>query len=255
MHRLTVMVAGLMFAGGGLAAQGVARADEPKRPRVRGDTNSALVYYELGVRLLQQQPEEAAAAFYWASRLSPEWASAPYARRVALYATDARLLARYYGLTGRMLTSRPVGELDSLLLRAEMLDPFFARDLETEFLELAIRSQLEQMIERSGGGATSIDVAGSTVSVTFRTEAAVTRRSGAPGQPVDRAYLDNMSRQVLNSDGAFLSRAARAMRAGDFAEAVDLYQRALPESRLQPQIHADRARAFERMGQVDSALT
>jgi tetratricopeptide (TPR) repeat protein len=43
----------------------------PKRPRLAADadTNSSLAYYTAGVTALSRDPEKAAAAFYWATRL------------------------------------------------------------------------------------------------------------------------------------------------------------------------------------------
>src|SRR3989442_266752 len=69
----------------------------PKRPKLEAgaDTNFASAYYEYGVSMIEQDPERAAAAFYWAARLNPAWAPPLYARRVALLMADRRLLVAY----------------------------------------------------------------------------------------------------------------------------------------------------------------
>ena len=57
-------------------AQRGAGEREPRRPKftVVRDTNSAGAYYYHGLSVLDRDPQQAADAFYWASRLDPEWA-------------------------------------------------------------------------------------------------------------------------------------------------------------------------------------
>jgi len=74
------------------------RKDEPRRPKLPAgvDTNNAQVYYDLGLEQIQRDPEKAADAFYWATRINPVWADAYYARRCALLLTDKYRFQRYY---------------------------------------------------------------------------------------------------------------------------------------------------------------
>src|SRR5947207_9509235 len=65
----------------------------PKRPNLEegADTNFAPAYYEFGMRKIERDPQKAADAFYWATRLDPAWAQPVYARRIALLMADPRL--------------------------------------------------------------------------------------------------------------------------------------------------------------------
>ena len=56
------------------------------------DTNDAQAYFDYGVRRFDDDPEAAAAAFYWSARINPGSADAWYARRAALLMTDEGLL-------------------------------------------------------------------------------------------------------------------------------------------------------------------
>ena len=68
-----------------------------KRPRLDSgaDTNDARAYYDRGVYLLERDPETAANAFFWATRLEPGWAEALYARRIAGLMANQNLLIGY----------------------------------------------------------------------------------------------------------------------------------------------------------------
>ena len=225
-----------------------ALAQEPKRPRVEGDSNSAIAYYEMGARLLVEQPEEALNAFYWAARIDPEWPAASYGLRIAQYNVVPRLLAAYPSMTGRMLEAADVMQIDSLQLRAEVLDPFFPRDLERQFLERTIAAQLQEAVGR-GSGSVTIYVQGGPVVV----------KLGSPdpsgrGQQVDPLEIDLVARQILGSNAAFLTRGIITAGAGRHENALDQFRRALVESRVRPLIHAERARAFHALGRVDSAV-
>ena len=71
---LLSLAASLVSAAAPLHAQRA--GDVPRRPRLAAaaDTNDAGAYYRLGRERLERSPEEAAAAFYWASQIDPGWA-------------------------------------------------------------------------------------------------------------------------------------------------------------------------------------
>ncbi|MGH7568993.1 MAG: hypothetical protein ACREL9_08505 [Gemmatimonadales bacterium] len=105
-----------------------AQGKVPERPKLDAgaDTNHAPTYYGYGLEVIETKPDEAAAAFYWATRLDPSWAQPLYARRIALLLSDRSLLFRYI----RRPESPEARSVDSLELRARMLNPFVIRDLD-----------------------------------------------------------------------------------------------------------------------------
>src|SRR5207247_6068689 len=88
----------------------------PKRPNLEegADTNFAPAYYEFGMRKIERDPQKAADAFYWATRLDPAWAQPVYARRIALLMADPRLLVGYMRGNRRFLESKEARRIDSL---------------------------------------------------------------------------------------------------------------------------------------------
>ena len=115
-----------------VAAQG-AFDKVPTRPRLPADrdTNSAIAYYNYGVSVLGLQPDKAAAAFYWASRLDPSWAAPLYGQHAAL------LLAQPHSVLTGYLTRRDIAvrdptirRIDSLAYLALLKNPFVDRRLE-----------------------------------------------------------------------------------------------------------------------------
>ena len=111
----------------------------PERPELAADadTNDAYAYYDYGLDRLRRQPERAADAFYWASRLSPTWADPYYARRVALHLSDKRQLVRYYN-SASVAASPRVRAIDSLYNEAMLRNPFFFPRLDRAMLEEVI---------------------------------------------------------------------------------------------------------------------
>ena len=105
----------------------------PRRPRLAAaaDTNSAVEYFYYGLGQLSKEPERAAAAFYWASRIDPYWADPLYGRYVAL------LMAQPYNLINAYITLKPEDQheprlraIDSLKYRALLRDPWINRRME-----------------------------------------------------------------------------------------------------------------------------
>jgi tetratricopeptide (TPR) repeat protein len=105
----------------------------PKRPRLnaQADTNSAPAYYAYGIAKLQYEPDKAAAAFYWASRLDPSWVAPLYGQHTALLLAQPPNDLTVY-LTQRRLARRNPGlqRIDSLALRALLKNPFVDRRLD-----------------------------------------------------------------------------------------------------------------------------
>jgi tetratricopeptide (TPR) repeat protein len=110
----------------------------PRRPRLASDadTNDAVSYYQLGVDRLERNPDAAAAAFYWATRLDPLSAHVWYGQYVAQLAHNASRLVRYVLRETRTMQSPEVMAIDSLRFKALALDPFVRRGLEEPLLKM-----------------------------------------------------------------------------------------------------------------------
>jgi tetratricopeptide (TPR) repeat protein len=118
MRHSVGLVAAVLLAviGAGAAAQ-TGGAKAPRRPHLAGDqdTNSATAYYAYGLSALEMEPEAAASAFYWASRLDPTWAAPVYGQYAALLVTQPpRMLTGY-------ITRERFAERDPTLRRADSL--------------------------------------------------------------------------------------------------------------------------------------
>jgi tetratricopeptide (TPR) repeat protein len=224
---LLLLAAGASPRGAG--AQDAVRA----RPRLAGDadTNSAAAYYYHGLdRLNADDPHQAVDAFYWASRLAPDWADPLYALRVAL------LLSQPERLVGLMEEERwavesPAGRrVDSLRLRALLLDPFVYEDLERRVI-------LGYVTER--------------VMVALRRE----YRTG--DVEFVRREVENEARLYLRTPQAAAWRAWIAYSERRLDEAARLYGEALKRTRepdVLSRLRVQRARAFYLGGHTDSAL-
>lgn len=205
-----------------------AQGKVPKRPKLEAgaDTNHAPTYYRHGLRVLEQRPEEAAAAFYWAARLDPGWAQPLYARRIALLMTNPSFLVRYFTGGRRARQSKEVKSIDSLELRARMIDPFVIRDLDRQFIVGFFTADWELDLRRQG---LQVD--------------AVTRQS-----------LSYYIERELGSDASVWLKADLAASERRFPEALDLYRKALGRFKDDvASIHVDRAHVFYLIGSDDSA--
>lgn len=209
----------VLAPGATLDAQGAKAEKAPPRPRftIARDSNSAASYYYHGMQLLVKSPAEAADAFYWASRLEPEWADPLYARRVAILMRDDRALAEYV-MTGRRNSEQR--RADSLQYRALLLDPFLYRKLDKEMLDRAVDAYVSQRDRERGGTG--------TMPVFLRAS--------------DFA-LDNprLAGWLAYSDGKF-------------ADALGYYNAALRRSPKSYDIHSDRADVLYLVAQYDSTL-
>jgi Tfp pilus assembly protein PilF len=138
--RLSSFVAAAVLAAAPLAAQAPKQAKrpaDPKRPRLEAgrDTNSASAYYYYGLDQLSRDPEGAAAAFHWASRIDPSWAEPLYAKRIALHLSNVNRLALYLDRNRGVLRSAEVRRIDSLQYEALIRNPILYQGLNKVMLE------------------------------------------------------------------------------------------------------------------------
>src|SRR5262245_35273552 len=126
---------------------------EPRRPKLPAgsDTNSAQVYYNFALEQLRSDPDKAADALYWASRLEPMWADAYYARRVALLLSNPRRLMRYWSGDRGTIQSDDIRRIDSLFYHALTLNPFVSQRLDRQIFE-AVADEISKKYERAGAG-------------------------------------------------------------------------------------------------------
>lgn len=200
----------------------------PKRPPLNGaDTNQAAAYYQYGLSMLQQDPQKAADAFYWAARLDPTWAQPLYAGRIAyLLGADDQFVIGYMDGKHSYTRSKDARRIDSLELRARMLDPFIERDLDKE-LQLRWLRALYDEAQKSDGGTDDR-------AETLRFQYFVERYWRTDAPPEQKAMVAVSERR--------------------FPDALNLYREALSQDREhQAEIHEARARIFYVMGNGDSA--
>jgi tetratricopeptide (TPR) repeat protein len=206
---------------------GVAQ-DVPKRPRIDpgADTNSAQAYYTFGMRVVRTDPRHAADAFYWAAQINPTWAQPLYARRIALLlAADDSFITLYMQGDRGVHRSKRGAFIDSLELRARMLDPFVIRDLDEELLRgyiLAVFQMSQYGADRVNGAAAS--------EFSF--------------------YLDS----YWKTEAPPYMRAVLAASERRFPEALRYYRDALSQNKQEAaEIHLARGQIFFLIGNNDSA--
>jgi len=200
----------------------LARAQKPEKPPKRpkleagADTNDARTYMDYGFKKFDDDPEAAASAFYWAARINPDNAEAYYARRAALIVDDNRILATYIdGSTHDKETLKSYRALDSLELRATLLNPFLYRRLEGRMFNEYIR------------GLNNL----------------------SPGD----AQLHYVINTYLQNAGPSM-RAWAAYNDGDFDTALQQYATAMKGDKQPAATHLERARIFGMRAQTDSAI-
>lgn len=224
------LVLATMAALAPVSAAAVQARRDPQRPRLESgaDTNDALVYYNRGMDLLDRDPEGAAKAFFWATRLDPTWAGALYARRIAGYMADPRFLVRYLDGDRRTVASADARRLDSLEYRAQRINPFFERDLDRIFFFRYVVSAVEEGARQHGGQV----------------------------EGPERSEIEFLVEQALRSNEVSpWLRAHLAQAEHQFPEAIRLFRYALRDSRDKVGVHQDLAHVFYSTGAFDSALT
>jgi tetratricopeptide (TPR) repeat protein len=101
------------------------------------DTNDARTYYDAGVASVDGNPVGAAAAFYWASRLNPSWAEPYFGRWFVLTQAAERTAALKKSDDKKnkdlvLVPDSTLKHLDSLVILADIHDPFFDEKLALE---------------------------------------------------------------------------------------------------------------------------
>jgi tetratricopeptide (TPR) repeat protein len=221
MRRLLMVAALVAAVSEPLTAQRLGPPED--RPRLRDvtDTNDAQAYFARGIAAFENDPDGAAAAFYWSARINPASGEALYGRRAALLMKDHGLRSQM--LNGYRKPSPEMRRLDSLQFRALMLNPFLYRRFDRTMIVSVIREDVMRRSRQSGGGE--------------------------PG----RIEVDDMIENYLRSGGNDM-RAWMAYGSGDFERALRMYDAALGASRNPSYIRMERARIFGMRGQVDSAV-
>ena len=211
------IAASLAVAAGLASGQPTRQPDRPELP-AGADRNDPWTYYRLGQSVLTRDPDKAADAFYWASRLNPVWAEAFYGRRIALLLNDPRRLTRYW--RGDKGAIRETMGIDSLYFYALTLDPFLGPNLDHLILDAVIDQFSREYANRTGAS------------------------------PNEVAY----EVQKYISLGPPESRAVMAYQDGRYDDALSLYAKAIPRSKEKGRLLAERGRLFYQIGQRDSAL-
>ena len=224
--RLPLLALVLCAAALPAAAQRVRVHDVPARPALfaSADTNAAAAYYILGTQLLEREPAQAAAAFYWAHRLNPRWADALYGRRVALLMSDGPRLVRYMeGMRGTV-RSAEIASIDSLQLRALTMDPFLVQKFDRQLLTLYLTHSLNDQMARSGGAG-------------------------------NMALVSHLVQQwLLDSRSDPFMRAWFAYSEGRYPQALGEYERALRRARNKSRLRTDVGRLHYLSGNYPQAL-
>lgn len=197
----------------------------PRRPALpaAADTNDARSYMELGERLMNQRPRDAADAFYWAFQLNPTLSDALYGRYTATLMTDPRRLVSYWEGERRTLRRPEVKALDSLYFRALTMDPFLYRRFEAGLFRFYMESWVRQELDASGG-------------------------MHIPESELQR-YV---SAAIM--DGSSYVQAREAYARGSHEDALRLYADAITKTRHKSGLRADRARLLAHLQSWEPAL-
>jgi tetratricopeptide (TPR) repeat protein len=125
-------ISALLLLAASLAFAAPSAAQAPERPNLpRGaDANDWQAYVALGELKFWDAPDQAYAAFYWASRLDPSRPEPPLAMWAAFFARDAGLWLGYLNADPEVLRRPQVIANDSLATRAYLRNPFVHRGLE-----------------------------------------------------------------------------------------------------------------------------
>jgi tetratricopeptide (TPR) repeat protein len=200
-------------------------AVEPARPDFPAhvDANDAHSVYRYGESRLEHAPNEAARAFYWASRLDPLWADPLYARRIAHFMSMPGIYLDYVFERPQALRSPGIARLDSLYFQALRMNPFLQAKYDVKAFKFALIKEIEKSIRREAGGA-----------------------------HVDQGEIRYVVEKELNR-ASIAVRAPMAASEGRFPMALDLYQKAIDQDRDNPSLHIGLARVQFRLGMYDAA--
>jgi tetratricopeptide (TPR) repeat protein len=196
---------------------------------MNADTNDAAAYYQYGLRMVDSKPDESIRAFYWASQIDPTSGEVLYALRTAtLLNMSMSDMESYFDHSGKKRSPGNLA-LDSLLYRAYTVNPFLFRNIDGTLVRRMIEAEV-------------VD--------------------DNPG--VDRAELNFHLLQYMHD---VKHQGWMAYTEGRFPEALNFYAqqlKALDDKKKNrkksydddaSEIHAERARIFYLIGNMDSALT
>lgn len=200
-------------------------AEEAPRPELPAgfDPNDPYDLYRYGEGLLERLPDQAAGAFYWASRLDPLWADPIYARHIAIFMTQPDVYYDYLFNRRRVRNIPAVVALDSLLYRALAMNPFLQRKHDVVAIKHALAARIERVLQQSSGGA-----------------------------QVSRAAIEHELDRELNRSTPEV-RAWIAESDGRLDAARDLYASAVNRRKDDPNVRADLARVQFLTGAIDEA--
>jgi tetratricopeptide (TPR) repeat protein len=203
-----------------VAAQNSRLGPPEKRPKLQAgaDTNDASSYFQHATRTLEDKPNEAAAAFYWAARLDPGSAEALDGRRASLIMRKRATLKAYMEGGRRVQNSKEFLALDSLVMRALRLDPLYYRKYDHAMLMAYYREDL---------------------------------RREYPNASI--AEIDEAVRDYLNSGSAYM-RGWMAYGEGRLPAALDAYEQAIKQSRNPGALRLERARIMALQGRFPAAV-
>ncbi len=151
MSRMIVLAAVLLGACSSASTwDPMAATPRPIEALQVADAADAHAVYQAGVDILSRNPAAAADAFYWAARLDPTWADPLYARRLALLMAQPQLFQLYLEGNRQLHRSPGVASVDSLYLRAYMLNPFLQPKLDIIAYRRVVASSIERQLRLDG---------------------------------------------------------------------------------------------------------
>ena len=243
----TLLVA---LAATSVRAQRADSAVIPARPRLDPgvDTNSAQANYEYGMKRIDDDPQESVRAFYWASRIDPTSGDAMYALWTAtLVSMSDPQLASYLG-HGRRPHETRTGEqleLDSLIYRAYVVNPFLFSSLDRALMKRTIEAEIGTLNPKMKPELKAQAVA-------RRVHAAAAQPSIAYSQGRFQEALDSYAFELYASNLFGEPPAKKKPNAKDKQYAA-MVKGGLAFERVD--LHAKRARIFFQLHELDSAST
>ncbi len=243
----TLLVA---LAATSVRAQRADSAVIPARPRLDPgvDTNSAQANYEYGMKRIDDDPQESVRAFYWASRIDPTSGDAMYALWTAtLVSMSDPQLASYLG-HGRRPHEKRTGEqleLDSLIYRAYVVNPFLFSSLDRALMKRTIEAEIGTLNPKMKPELKAQAVA-------RRVHAAAAQPSIAYSQGRFQEALDSYAFELYASNLFGEPPAKKKPNAKDKQYAA-MVKGGLAFERVD--LHAKRARIFFQLHELDSAST
>ena len=221
--RALPLAACLLILSATAASAQAGGAKIPRRPRLPAgaDTSDAFAYYQLGLSAVGADPEQAAAAFYWARRLQPDAAVVWYSERVARLLASPDLLQGYFEDDRRTLQSAEMKQLDTLEIRALSIDPFIPRQLDELLVMTYVTNSVHDELRRHGEEVSTLDI---------------------------QYYVQSALHDAGPEESAEL-----AFGQGQYRMAADLWSRAARHHRKDGRYRMWRARALFLLGELDSA--